>query len=76
MWIRALQLFGLLTLLAPVNALLVACLYHPLLFFGVFIVTLMLGIMLHADRIRARGEVRLKFEELPEPAVLSLSLLK
>jgi hypothetical protein len=75
-WNRALQLFGLLTLLAPMNAILIACLYNPLLFSAVLVGMFAIWIQLHANRVRARREVRLKFDELPEPAILSLSLLK
>jgi hypothetical protein len=75
-WIRALQLFGLLGLLAPVNALLLACLYSLPLFLAVLLVLLVSWALIHGNRTRARSDVRLKYEELPEPAVLSLSLLK
>lgn len=76
MWIRALQLFALLGLLAPVNAVLLACVYNRPLFFIILAVLLVSSALIHADRMRARGDVRLKYEESPEPAVLSLSLLK
>lgn len=75
-WIRALQLLGLITLLAPANALLVACLYVPLLWFVLLAIMLVAWYLIHHNRSRGRGETRLKFEELPEPVVLSLSLLK
>ena len=76
MWIRALQLFTLFAFLAPVNALPLSCLYNWALFLFVLTILLVSWVMLHSNRMRARDEVRLKYEELPDPAILSLSLLK
>jgi len=76
MWVRALQLFALFAFLTPVNALLLSCLYNWALFFFVLTILLVTWAMLHSNRMRARDEVRLKYEELPDPAILSLSLLK
>jgi hypothetical protein len=40
------------------------------------IIVLVSWYLIHRNRARGWGETSLKFEELPEPAVLSLSLLK
>ena len=76
MWIRALQLFALLTLLPAVNAALLASIYSRTLFVVMLVLLVTAAFFLHANRMRARGELHLKFEELPEPAILTLSLLK
>ena len=75
-WLRALQLFGLIMLLAPARSFLLVCLYNPVLFSAVLIVLLVAATLMNRNRMRARGEIRLKYEESLEPAVLSLSLLK
>ena len=76
MWIRALQLFALLTLLPIVNATLLASIYSRTLFLVNLVLFLSTLFFLHTNRIRSRGELHLKFEELPEPAIQTLSLLK
>jgi hypothetical protein len=76
MWIRALQLFALLTLLPIVNATLLASIYSRTLFVVNSVLLLTTLLFLHTNRMRARGELHLKFEELPEPAVQTLSLLR
>jgi len=75
-WLRALQLFGLIMLLAPARSFLLVCLYNPVLFSAVLIVLLVAATLMNHNRMRAHGEIRLKYEESLEPAVLSLSLLK
>jgi hypothetical protein len=75
-WLRALQLFGLIALLTPAHSLLLACLYNPPLFSAVLIVLLFAATLMNRNRMRARGEIRLKYEESLEPAVISLRLLK
>jgi hypothetical protein len=75
-WLRALQLFGLIALLPPAHSLLLACLYNPPLFSAVLIVLLFAATLMNRNRMRARGEIRLKYEESLEPAVISLRLLK
>jgi hypothetical protein len=76
MWIRALQLFALLTLLPIVNSTLLASIYSRTLFLVNLVLFLSTLFSLHTSRIRSRGELSLKFEELPEPAIQTLSLLK
>jgi len=75
-WIRALQLFGLFGLLTPVNAILLGCLYSLPVFVTLLILLLVTWTLVHRNRVRAHEEIRLKYEESPEPAVVSLSLLK
>jgi hypothetical protein len=75
-WARSLQLFALLTLIPIVNATLLASVYSRTLFFVNLVLLLATLALLHTNRMRARGELRLKFEELPEPAVQTLSLIE
>jgi hypothetical protein len=76
MWIMALRLFGLLGLLPIVNALLLACLYHRVVFAVVLVILLASCARVHASRREGWGDLRLKYDELPEPAVHSLNLLR
>ena len=76
MWITALRLFGLLGLLPIVNGLLLACLYHRMVFAVVLVILLVSCARVHASRREGWGELRLKYDELPEPAVHSLNLLR
>jgi hypothetical protein len=76
MWIMALKLFGLLGVLPIVNALLLACLYHHVVFAVVLVILLASLARVHASRREGWGELRLKYDELPEPAVHSLNLLR
>ena len=76
-WIVALRLFGLLALVLPlVNAILLSCLYNPIFFMGV-------AIVLAAGFWRSRGarrqawrEIRLQYDESPDPAIQGLNLLR
>ena len=74
MWMVALRLFALLAALPVVNGILLACLYNPLLFAGVFLAQLAVGIRFHRSRREAWGELRLRYEESPDPAVNTLNL--
>lgn len=76
MWIRAIQLFAILGFLPAVNAVLLACLYHEAMFYAALILLLGAAVSMHVMRNEARYGVRFKYEELPEPAVQSLNLLK
>ena len=71
MWMVALRLLGLLTVLPLVNAVLLACLYNWALFAGVF--AGLLGIWLHFRR-DGWTDMRLKYEEVPDPAIHGLNL--
>lgn len=70
-----LAFFGLFAVVSLLNALLLLILYNPVAF--VVILAIMLTVWTRMHRMRRRGwtELRLKFEELPEPAVRSLNLL-
>ena len=76
MWITALQLFGLLGLLPVVNGLLLACLYHRVMFAVVLVMEVAAWARVRATRREGWGELRLKYEEVPDPAVHSLNLLR
>lgn len=76
MWIRALQLFAILGLLPAVNAALLACLYHQPMFYAALTLLLGAAVSMHVISNDARNSIWLKYEELPEPAVHSLNLLK
>ena len=74
MWMVALKLLGLLSLLPVVNAVLLACLYNWALFAGVFVVLAALCIRLHRARREGWAEMRLRYDEVPDPAIHSLNL--
>ena len=76
MWIVALQLLGLLALLPVVNAILLACLYNWAMFAGVLLVLLAVWMRVHTIRREGLGEVRLCYDEVPDPAIHGLNLLK
>ena len=76
MWIRALQVFGVLGLLAPVNAILLGCLYSRPRYTFVLALLLVSWAFVRTNRMNARGVLHLKYEESPEAPVLSLRLLQ
>ena len=76
MWILALQLFVLIGLLPIVNAALLACLYNRAVYVGVLTILLAAWARVHASRRVGWGDIRLRYEEVPDPAVHSLNLLK
>lgn len=76
MWILALRLYAFLWLLPLPNLILLGCLYSPVGFFIVLVALIAIGKHLHASRREFRSELRLIYQETPEPAVQSLSLLK
>jgi hypothetical protein len=75
-WIMALQLMGLLVMLPIVNALLLACLYNWTAFAIVLIILLAVWARIHAARREGWGELRLRYEEAPDPAIHTLNLLR
>jgi hypothetical protein len=75
-WILALYLLGLLVALPTVNWLLLECLYHPAAFVVVLTILLAGWARLHAIRREGWGDLRLKYEESPDPAIHGLNLLK
>ena len=76
MWILALRLYAFLWLLPLPNFILLSCLYSPVGFFIVLVALIAIGKHLRASRREFRSELRLMYEEIPEPAVQELSLLK
>lgn len=76
MWIAAVQLFGYLALLPAVSAILLACLYNGAMFAGALLVLPAAWVRVHAMRREGWGELRLRYEEAPEPAIHGLNLLK
>ena len=75
-WILSLYLLGLLVALPTVNWLLLECLYHPALFAVTLIVLLAAWVRLFAARRESWGYLRLSYEEVPDPAIHGLNLLK
>jgi hypothetical protein len=75
-WMMALQLMGLLVLLPIVNALLLACLYNRTAFAIVLVIVLAAWARIHAARREGWGELRLRYEEAPDPAIHTLNLLR
>jgi hypothetical protein len=76
MWIRALQLFALLGFLPIVNALLLACLFQPAAFAAALISLSLASMRMRTSRRDTWSELRLRYEEEPDPAVHTLNLLK
>lgn len=76
MWIAAVQLFGYLALLPAVSAILPACLYNGAMFAGALLVLPAAWVRVHAMRREGWGELRLRYEEAPDPAIHGLNLLK
>ena len=71
-----LAFFGFFGALALVHALLLATLYNELLFAGLLAMMLAVRVPIRRARRERWEEVRLKYEEVPEPAVHALNLLK
>jgi hypothetical protein len=76
MWILALRLYAFLWMLPLPNFILLSCLYSRVGFFVVLVPLIAIGKHLRASRREFRSALRLVYEELPEPAVQALSLLK
>jgi hypothetical protein len=75
-WFLSLYLLGLLVALPTANWLLLECLYHPAAFVVVLTILLAAWARLHATRRDGWRELRLLYEEAPEPAIHGLNLLK
>lgn len=76
MWILALRLYAFLWLLPLPNLILLSCLYNPVVFFIVLVSLIAIGKHLRVTRREFRSELRLVYEESPEPVVQAISLLK
>jgi hypothetical protein len=75
-WIMALQLMGLLVLLPMVNALMLACLYNRTAFAIVLIVLVAAWARIRTTRREGWGDLRLRYEEVPDPTIHTLNLLR
>lgn len=73
-WILALQFFGLITLVPVVQTVLLATLYNPVAYAVSLSAIMAAWTRAQAARREARADLRLKYEELPEPAIDSLNL--
>jgi hypothetical protein len=76
MWMLALRLLGLLTALPLVNALLLACLSNWPLYVGVWSALAAIWVRSYKLRRQSWTEIRLKYDETPDPAIQSLSLMR
>jgi hypothetical protein len=74
MWMVALRLFALLALLPVANAILLACLYNWAWFAGALLALLATGARMRRARRQAWEEIRLRYDEAPEPAIHCLYL--
>jgi len=77
MLLVAVRLFGLLAVVLPlVNALLLTCLYNWALFAGVAVGMLAAWVRFYRSRREVWGEIRLRYDESPDPAIQGLNLMK
>ena len=74
MWMLALRLLGILTLLQGINALFLVSLFRSTAYLIILFLLLVLAVRMRAARIKSLGELTLKYEEVPEPAVRGLNL--
>ena len=74
--LRQSWLFALLGFLPIVNALLLACIFQPAAFAAALIMLSLASMRLRTSRTEAWRELRLRYEEEPDPAVHTLNLLK
>ncbi|HYW42766.1 MAG TPA: hypothetical protein VE959_07915 [Bryobacteraceae bacterium] len=75
-WKLAAEFLGLLTLLPVVSTIMLACLYNRAGFLVVLAVLLAAWVRFRALRRETWGRVSLKYEDLPDPAIHGLDLLK
>ena len=75
-WVLSLRLLGLLTLLPVVNWILLSCLYSPIAYGVILSVLTALWLRVHVERRENWNDLRLKYEEAPDPAVHGLNLLR
>lgn len=76
MWMRALLLFALIGLLPIASAAFLTCLYSWAVYVGALSIILVAWARIRTSRRQGWGEIRLRYEEEPDPAVHSLNLLK
>jgi hypothetical protein len=74
-WILTLWGIGILTALPMVNGLLVISLYHPVVYAILFAAIIAFWLGLYSARRQGFGELRLTYDDLPDPAIQGLNLL-
>ena len=75
-WILALWGLGLLGALPLVNGLFLISLYHPIVYAAIMVVIVAIWLGLNSNRRLGRGDIRLTFDDVPDPAVQGLNLLR
>ena len=75
-WMLALRLFALLGFLPMVTGILLISLYNPVAFCVVLALLLAAWTRVRAARREGWGDLRLKYEEAPDPAIHGLNLLR
>ncbi|MCU1238075.1 MAG: hypothetical protein JWP63_6042 [Candidatus Solibacter sp.] len=75
-WILTLQLLGLLGLLPMVNGLILESLYRPVLYGILLAILVPIWSQVHGGRRDGWGDLHLKYEEEPDPAIHTLNLLR
>lgn len=75
-WILALQFFGVITLVPVLQAVLLAALYNRIAYPGVLAAVIFAWTRARAARREGRTDLRLKYEELADPAIHGLNLLR
>jgi hypothetical protein len=73
-WVLALQFFAVITLVPVLNAALLAILYTPVAF--VSVLAILITAASRARALRRESQLRMKYEELPDPAIHALNLLR
>jgi hypothetical protein len=74
-WILAVQFFAVIAMVSILQMLLLATLYSPLAFAILLSAVIAVWTRVHALRRDGWTEMRLRFDEAPEPAVHGLNLL-
>jgi hypothetical protein len=75
-WILTLWGIGILSALPLVNGLLLVSLYHPIAYVVIFGVIVAIWLGLYSTRRQGFGELRLTYDDLPDPAIHGLNLLR
>ena len=77
-WILAMQCFGVITLVPVLQTLILATLYSPPTSALVLVLCAVVAAWTRVHAVRREGwtELRIKFDETPEPAVNGLNLLR
>jgi hypothetical protein len=75
-WILTLWGIGILSAFPLVNGLIVISLYHPIVYVVMLAVTVAAWLAFYSTRRQGFGELRLTYDDLPEPAIHGLNLLR